>query len=343
MVWKSFTIHTTEEAEELVAAMLSELGFDYLEVSDKKPPEPAESGGMFGDVLPDFPPDDHLARITFYTEGDVDSSEVIRKVLAGLEELRAFTDLGSCRIEVSETRDEEWINNWKAYFHSFWIDDIFIRPTWEEPVRLEKQPSMVLKIDPGTAFGTGTHETTQLAVRALRKYLKRGDSFLDVGTGSGILGIVALKSGASLVCGTDIDPNTLPAIRDNLEQNDISEDSFRVFLGDLSTDPGLQASVGFSRYEIAAANIIAEILAGIMPRIPDHLKDGGIYITSGILADREDLVLEAASKAGLRPLETQRMGEWSSIVFQKGYYSRPICNQLPAHHACMNETGSDCR
>ena len=317
MIWKRFTIHTTEEAEELVAAALSGLGIDAIEISDLRPPDPAQNGGLFGDVVPELPPDDHLARISFYVEEGINTDELKEKIRAALEEMRPYADLGSCLIEESDTKDEDWINNWKQYFHSFWVDDIFISPTWEETVPKDKQPSIMLKIDPGTAFGTGAHESTRLAIRALRKYLKKGDAFLDVGTGSGILGVIALKSGASFVCGTDIDPNTLPAIQDNLQQNDVPEDSFQRILGDLSGDRKVQEAVGFERYDVAAANIIAEILAMITPRIPEHLKAGGIYITSGILSDREDLVREAAKAAGLKEVETLRMGEWSSIVFRK--------------------------
>ncbi len=317
MEWKRFTIHTTEEAEDLVTGMLYERGFDSVEIGDRRPVTPEESGGLFGDVVPEMPEDDHLAEISFYTEGDRDSGEVLASVREGLDALREILDIGSGEIEESVTRQEDWINNWKDYFHSFSVDDIFIRPSWEQDTEVPEGASMVLCIDPGTAFGTGAHESTQLAIRALRKYLKRGDAFLDVGTGSGILGIVALKSGASRVFGTDLDANTLPAIEDNLAANGIGEDRFRRVLGDITDDPAVQEAAGFEQYDIAAANIIAEILCGITPQIPRHLKKGGIYITSGILEGREELVIRAAEAAGMELVEINALGEWRGIVFRR--------------------------
>ncbi|MDO4619892.1 MAG: 50S ribosomal protein L11 methyltransferase [Lachnospiraceae bacterium] len=316
MEWNKYTIHTTEEAEDMVSGMLAELGFEGIEIEDKRPMTAEESGGMFGDVVPDFGPDDHLADISFYADKDEDSSEIIRKVEEALEELRSFMEIGEGTISLSETAEEEWINNWKEYFHSFRIDDILIEPTWEKGSAQEKDAAMVLHIDPGTAFGTGAHESTQLAIRSLRKYLKEGDRFLDVGTGSGILGIVALKSGASHVFGTDLDENTLPAISDNLLENDIREEDFERVLGNIADDPATQEKAGFGIYDVACANIIAEILTEITPQIPAHLKKGGYYITSGILQEKEHLVIDAAEKAGMQVVEIMHQGEWSGITFR---------------------------
>ena len=317
MEWKRFTIYTTEEAEDLVCAMLNDLGISGVEIEDKKPVMPDESGGLFGDVVPEMPEDDHLASVSFYTEKTADSLETIARVREGLAELAELVPVGEGRIEESVTREEDWINNWKQYFHSFRIDDILVKPTWEPEPAQDDPAEMVLRIDPGTAFGTGAHESTQLAIRALRKYLKEGDRFLDIGTGSGILGIVALKSGASSVFGTDLDPNTLPAIEDNLRQNGIDDSQFRRILGNIVDDPDVQKSVGLECYDIAAANIIAEILADITPQAYFHLKKGGIYITSGILREREEIALNAAKAAGFEFVEIQRIGEWSGIVFRK--------------------------
>ncbi len=317
MEWSKYTIKTTEEAEELVTAMLMEKGITGIEIEDKKPLSAEESGGLFGDVVPELPEDDHKARISFYLGEDDDEDYILDQVQAGLLELMAFMDIGEGTIEVSNTAEEDWINNWKEFFHSFRVDDIAIVPTWEEDAEPAKDAAMVLHIDPGTAFGTGSHESTQLAIRALRKYVKEGDRFLDVGTGSGILGIIALKSGAEHVFATDLDPNVIPAIADNLRQNDVREQDFEVILGNLIDDAAVQKAAGEECYEVAAANIIAEILSPLTAQIPAHLKKGGYYITSGILTTRADIVLEAARKAGLVPVETNHMGEWSSIVFQK--------------------------
>ena len=317
MEWKRFTIHTTEEAEEPVTALLAELGIEAVEVTDKRPFSAEESGGLYGDVVPEMPEDDHLAELSFYMEKDADCDSLLKELRSRLEALRNTMDIGSGRIEESVTREEDWINNWKDYFHSFRVDDILIRPSWESDKTEAGDAAMVLEIDPGTAFGTGAHESTQLAIRALRKYLKSGDSFLDIGTGSGILGIIALKSGASEVFGTDLDPNTLPAIEENLEANGLSDSNFVRVLGNIADDQAVREAAGFAHYDVVAANIIAEILSEITPQVPAHLKEGGYYITSGILEGHEDIVIDAAEKAGLRVTEINRLGEWMSIVFRK--------------------------
>ncbi|MDO5702715.1 MAG: 50S ribosomal protein L11 methyltransferase [Lachnospiraceae bacterium] len=315
--WKRFTVHTTEEAEEAVSEILYDMGYSSLEIEDSRPVSPEESGGLFGDVVPEMTEDDHRAAVSFYTEADADSSEIIGNLSERLGELKSRMDIGSGEITESVTREEDWINNWKDYFHSFRIDDIYIRPSWEDEGAVPDDVSMVLEIDPGTAFGTGAHESTQLAVRALRKYIREGDSFLDIGTGSGILGIVALKSGASSVFGTDIDSNTLPAIEANLKGNGIEDGTFVRVLGNIVDDPKIKEAAGFEKYDVAAANIIAEILAEVVPELPAHLVSGGYIITSGIIEGREDIVIKAAEAAGLHVVEITRQGEWASIVFRK--------------------------
>jgi ribosomal protein L11 methyltransferase len=319
MKWTKYTIHTTEEAEEMISALLDQQGITSIEVEDKKPVTAEENGGYFGDVVPEMPVDDHLADISFYLTKDQEEEAVLAAVREGIEAMRSYADVGDGSISAETTSDEDWVNNWKQYFHSFSIDDIYIEPTWEAGTDREaegmKQASMVLRIDPGTAFGTGKHESTQLAIRAIRKYVKAGDQFLDIGTGSGILGIIALKSGAEHVFGTDLDDNTLPAIQDNLKQNGIQDEQFTRILGNIADDKDTQDMIGYGRYDVAAANIIAEILECVTPAVPAALKKGGIYITSGILREREQLVYDAAEKAGLSHLETEHMGDWSCIVF----------------------------
>ena len=317
MEWYKFSIHTTAEAEDMVAAMLTELGFEGIEFADNLPVAPEESGGLFGDVVPDLPEGDTSAVVSFYTETDVDPARICGSLEEGLHRLSSFTDIGEGTVTVTTTAEEDWINNWKEYFHSFRVDDILIRPTWEETDDpIPDDVSLVLKIDPGTAFGTGAHESTRLAIRALRKYIRPHDQLLDVGTGSGILGIIALKSGASRVFGTDIDENTLPAIRENLSNNGIDEREFIRVLGNLIDDEETRRKAGYGEYHLVTANIIAEILVPLTPCIPAHLKKGGIYITSGILSGKEETVINAAGKAGFDVLEIERMGEWSGIVFR---------------------------
>ncbi|MDO4478194.1 MAG: 50S ribosomal protein L11 methyltransferase [Lachnospiraceae bacterium] len=319
MQWIKYTIHTTEEAEDLVTDALSVLGYDSVEIEDKAPISFEEQTGLFGDVVPEMPEDDHLADISFYTEDTEDTETVIAKVTAALEGLREFIDIGEGTIVTSVTEDEDWVNNWKQYFHQFTVDDILIIPSWEE-VEPENDAAMVLRIDPGTAFGTGKHDTTQLAIRALRKYIKAGDAVLDIGTGSGILGIVALKSGAGKVFGTDIDTNILTAIEDNFRKNDIDPVTFPYVIGNIIDDEDTKAAarmISPEGYDICTANIIAEILKDITPAAFEQLKPGGIFITSGILDGHEGVLEEALEKAGMAIVERTRMGDWYSYVARK--------------------------
>ena len=318
MEWMKYTINTTEEAEDLVCSMLNDFGIMNVEIEDKAPVSPGENGGYFGDVVPDLGFDDHTAKVSFYQEipeddPDFDEDEILRKVGRGLLDLQNMgVAIGSAQIDISTTAQEDWANNWKQYFHQFMVDDILIIPSWED-MEPEQEASMVLRIDPGIAFGTGKHESTQLAIRGLRRYLKVGMRVLDIGTGSGILGIVALKSGASYVLGTDLDVNTLEAIGENIEKNEVDPETFAYVIGNIQDDPAIQEYVG-GDYDIVVSNIIAEILAGITPVVPNHLKKGGIYITSGILITHAQVVRDAMAAAGLTIIEENEMGEWESIV-----------------------------
>ena len=318
MEWMKYTINTTEEAEDLVCSMLNDFGIMNVEIEDKAPVSPGENGGYFGDVVPDLGFDDHTAKVSFYQEipeddPEFDEDEILRKVGRGLLDLQNMgVPIGSAQIDISTTAQEDWANNWKQYFHQFMVDDILIIPSWED-AEPEHEASMVLRIDPGIAFGTGKHESTQLAIRGLRKYLKDGMRVLDIGTGSGILGIVALKSGAGYVLGTDLDVNTLEAIGENIEKNGVDPESFAYVIGNIQDDPAIQEYAG-GDYDIVVANIIAEILAGITPVVPNHLKKGGIYITSGILITHAQVVRDAMTAAGFTIIEENEMGEWESIV-----------------------------
>ena len=284
---------------------------------------PEENGGYFGDVVPDPVFDDHKARVTFYMEVPEEENEetadreeeLLRSVGQGLMDISRYTDIGEGRIEIGKTAEEDWVNNWKQYFHQFTVDDIRIIPSWEE-VPAEGNEEIVLRIDPGTAFGTGKHESTQLAIRGIRKYIRPGMRVLDIGTGSGILGIVALKSGAAEVFGTDLDINVLEAIEENLAKNKIDPASFKYVIGDIVTEQWVREEAG-SDYDLVCANIIAEILADITPHVPDRLKDGGYYITSGILITHAQIVRDALQKAGLTIVEETEQGEWESIVARK--------------------------
>ena len=317
MKWKKFTLTTTTQAVDLVSSMLDDIGIEGVEIEDNVPLTERETKGMFIDILPELPPDEGVAKVSFYVDDDRDIEELMKQVEEGLDELAAFTDLGQRTIAASETEDKDWINNWKQYFKPFTVDDILIKPTWET-IPEEHKDKLLVQIDPGTAFGTGMHETTQLCIRQLKKAVDSGTKLLDVGTGSGILGITALKLGAKEVWGTDLDENAITAVGENLEANGISGERFHVLQGNILNDPGVQEWAGFGCYDVVVANILADVIILLVDEIPVHLKQGGLFITSGIINMKEQAVLDAFAKnPAFEVLEVTRQGEWVSVTARK--------------------------
>lgn len=316
MKWNQFRLKTTTEAEDIVSSMLADLGIEGVQIEDKIPLTQQDKEQMFVDILPDIPEDDGVAYLTFYLDPDLDAGTILAQVREEMEQMRAYVDVGDATIEESETEDVDWVNNWKQYFHQFYIDDILVIPSWED-VKAEDSDKLVIHIDPGTAFGTGMHETTQLCIRALRKYVKNGDLVLDVGCGSGILGMLALKLGAGHSIGTDLDPCALDATHENMEVNGIAKDQYEVMIGNIIDDKDVQDAVGYEKYDIVLANILADVLEPLTPVIVHQMKPGAVYITSGIIEDKETVVTEAVKAAGLEVLEVNHQGEWVSVVARK--------------------------
>lgn len=316
MKWNQFRLKTTTEAEDIVSSMLADLGIEGVQIEDKIPLTQSDKEQMFVDILPDIPEDDGCAYLTFYLDEDVDKQEMLLKVRQELEEMRSYLNVGECTIKESQTEDVDWVNNWKQYFHQFYIDDILVIPSWEN-VEAKDSDKMVIHIDPGTAFGTGMHETTQLCIRQLKKYVTEDTEILDVGCGSGILGMLALKFGAKHSVGTDLDPCAIDATYENMDNNGISRDQYEVMIGNIIDDKAVQDKVGYEKYDIVAANILADVLVPLTPVIIHQMKKGGIYITSGIIEDKEDVVVEAVKEAGLEVLEVNHQGEWVSVTARK--------------------------
>lgn len=317
MKWNKFTIDTTTAAEDLISDMLLELGIEGIEIEDCVPLSEQDTMAMFVDILPELPPDNGLAKVHFYLEPQEDVSELIGKVKDGLERLRDFVEIGEGKIAESETEDKDWMNNWKQYFKPFTVEDILIKPTWEE-VPKEDRDKLLIQIDPGTAFGTGMHETTQLCIRQLRKYLFSGAELLDVGTGSGILSIVGLKLGAKHAVGTDLDPNAVSAAEENRLANGISSEQFTVRIGNVIEDESLQQEIGLERYDIAVANILADIIVLLQAEVARHIKRGGYLITSGILESKRQMVEDALRQnTEFELVETTMQGEWVSVTARR--------------------------
>ncbi len=316
MKWNRFTVKTKTEAEDIVISTLAEVGIEGVEIQDKQPLTEEDKAQMFVDIMPEGPADDGVAYLNFYLEEDADKEAILKDVREALDDLKNFMDIGEATIEESQTEDKDWINNWKQYFRQFYVDDILIVPSWEE-VKAEDKDKMILHIDPGTAFGTGMHETTQLVIRQLKKYVTPDTEMLDVGTGSGILGIVALKLGAKHVLGTDLDPCAVPAVAENKEANQIVDETFDMVIGNIIDDKAIQDQAGYEKYDIVTANILADVLIPLTPVIVNQMKKGAYYITSGILDVKEEVVVEAVKAAGLTVVEVTHQGEWVSVTARK--------------------------
>ena len=313
MKWNKFRLKTTTEAEDIVSSMLMDLGIQGVEIEDKVPLTQSDKEQMFVDILPEIEADDGVAYLSFYLEPEEDKDKVLADIRRELQEMSAYLNVGECLIEESETEDVDWVNNWKQYFHQFYVDDILIIPSWEE-VKPEDEDKMVIHIDPGTAFGTGMHETTQLCIRQIRKYVTDRTKILDVGCGSGILGMLALKFGAAYSVGTDLDPCAIEATYENMKVNGIPEDWYEVMIGNIINDKEVQDKVGYGCYDIVVANILADVLVELTPVIVSQLKRGGIYITSGIIDDKEQTVVDAVKAAGLEVLDVTYQGEWVCVT-----------------------------
>ena len=324
---EKFKIKTKTEAEDIIISTLYDIGLEGAQIEDNVPLTPLEKEQMFVDILPQMQEDDGTAYLSFFVEetedgellmnGEITTEEtILNAVKTELDGLRDFMDIGEGSIAIDETEDIDWINNWKQYFKQFYVDDILIIPSWEE-VKEEDKDRMIIHIDPGTAFGTGMHETTQLCIRQLKKFVKEDTELLDVGTGSGILSIVALKLGAKHAVGTDLDPCAVPAVEENKEVNEIPAQDFDMMIGNIIDDKDVQDKVGYEKYDIVVANILADVLVPLTPVIVNQMKKGGIYITSGIIDNKEETVVEAVKAAGLEVLEVTYQGEWVSVTARK--------------------------
>lgn len=317
MKWDKYTVKTITSAEDILSATLAELGVEGVQIEDKIPLTEEEKKSMYIDILPVLPPDDGVAYVSFFMEAGNDHTELLKEVKEEIESLRMFMDIGEGTIEETTTEDIDWINNWKEFFKPFTVDDIYIKPTWEEAGE-DAKDRMVIEIDPGTAFGTGKHETTQLCIAGIRKYVKAGDDVLDVGTGSGILSICAILSGAHYVVGTDLDENAIDAANENAQVNGITSDQYKVLIGNLIDDKAVKDEVGYEAYDVVVANILADVIIALQEVVAVHIKHGGIFITSGIIDMKEQAVLDAfAQNTEFEVIDVLHQGEWVSVVARR--------------------------
>jgi len=335
MKWNKYRLKTTTDAVDFVSGILMDVGITNIEIEDNVQISESEKRAVFADILPQLPPDEGIAYINFYVDiedGEIDSSllndgirigknnliydeeNLIKQVSEGLDEIKGFVDIGEGTITKEVTEDADWINNWKQYFKPFEVDNILIKPTWEE-ASCTNDYKMVIDIDPGTAFGTGMHQTTQLCIHQIDKFVSSDTKLLDIGCGSGILSIIALKLGIAYAVATDIDENAVCVAKENALMNGVDFNRYQLYYGNIINDKQLQGKVGFECYDIVVANILADVIIPIAQIVPNHLKKGGVFISSGILKAKESEVIVAIKAVPrLELMEVTHQGDWVSIT-----------------------------
>ena len=314
MKWNKYRLATTTEAVDLISYTLAEMGIEGIEIEDKVPLSEEDKKRMFIDLLPDLEEDDGKAYVSFYIEPEKDHESTLEEVLAAVKELADFVDIGEATIEKSQTEDIDWMNNWKKYWKPFKVDEhIIIKPTWET-VEDVPEDTLVVELDPETAFGTGTHHTTRLCITQLKKYMQPGQEVLDVGCGSGILSIIALLLGAKEASATDVDIHAVEAAIENARVNGIESDIYTVLTGDVISDADFRHKVGEHKFDMVLANIFAEIIIPLSGVVKEMMKPGALFITSGIIDEREEDVRKALTENGFEIMEVTHSGGWVSFT-----------------------------
>ena len=310
MDWLEAVVHTTTFGSDLVSDELMALGAAGTEIVDRADvPDPRQPGvywELYDPAMVDAMPDDVLVKAWF--ERGEKERETLEAVRAHLEQLRAQGgEVGTLALELTGVKDEDWSENWKKYYKPFRIGThLVVRPTWE--AYEAALGDLVIELDPGMAFGTGTHETTSMCMQLLEKHLQEGMRVMDVGTGSGILAIAAARLGAREVLAIDIDPAAVKVARENIALNHV-QDRVRAVEGDLCKSEAMPC-------DLAVANIVADAIRMLAAPLTRHLKKGGLLICSGIIREREQDVLEAALAAGYAVADRLEKGEWVALALR---------------------------
>lgn len=319
MDWIRVTIYTSPDGIEAVTGRLYCLGITGLEIEDEQDfKDFLENNKQYWDYV-----DDDLLKekhketcVKAYVSDDVNGRELLMSIKSSMAEMKSVDEdgvFGSLRVEADGINTEDWANNWKKYYHTMEIGEkLIIKPMWEE--YNEPTDRVVFNINPGMSFGTGSHYTTQLCLEALEQYIKPGDKMLDLGCGSGILSIISLMLGAEKAVAVDIDPNAVDTAYENADMNDIDKANYTVLAGNVVTDEDIQAEISKNKYEVVAANIVADVIIGLAPKAREYMKEGGVFITSGIISDREADVTEELLANGFEIVSVNRRKDWVSIV-----------------------------
>ncbi len=319
MVWTKLTIDTTVEAVDILSAFLDDLGVEGIMIEDNVPLTEEEKQAMFVDIPLIEGEDDGTAKVSCFIDDSFDLDTLKADIVAELTRLEEFLPVGTKNISLSNTEDKDWINNWKQFFKPFRLyDNIVIKPTWEALDEVQ-EGDMVVEIDPGIAFGTGSHETTKLCIGQLKKYLKAGNTVFDVGSGSGILSIISVMLGAGFVHGMDIDEVAVRASIENREVNHMTEEQLvltcgNLLAGDEATNQMALDVNGGAKYDIVVANILADVIIPLSGVVKPFLKEDGYFITSGIIDMKEEAVKEALLSNGFEIIDIVHMNDWVSII-----------------------------
>ncbi|WP_278871698.1 50S ribosomal protein L11 methyltransferase [Anaerotignum lactatifermentans] len=320
MEWIEVFVATSQMGLEPVEGVLYQCGLNGLMIHDEADfAEFLENPNREWDYVADElveEKQEQTTGITFFLRDNLYGREQlsqIKSALQSVKETEKELDLGSLEVTMKNVAEEDWANNWKKYFKPFPVGDkIMIKPSWEElPAQTDK---IILKIDPGHIFGTGTHETTQLCMELIEKYVKKDDMVLDIGCGSGILSIASLLLDAKEADAVDIDPNAIQIAYENSDRNDIDRSRYHVKAGNILEDKELQASYSGKKYDLVAANIVADVIIALTKQVPDYIKDGGIFLCSGIITERKEDVLEALKAAGFAVLDIKEKTSWVAIA-----------------------------
>ncbi len=311
MRWTKFTIDTTEASAELVSALLYDFDITNIEIEDNAAVTPLE-GEDYEELVPDRGADDGSSKVIFYVEEGRDYGKLLEDIRFGLDNLKKTADIGAGTIDISSTDEKDWRDKWKEFFHTFTVGDYTIVPSWEE-VSSDSDPKHIIRMDPGITFGTGKHESTRMIIEELPEYINGGEKVLDLGTGSGILAMIALREGAADVTATDIDPATKDAVAENFERNNLPLEKMHLVIGDLASDKKVQGEVG-GGYDVVCANILADIIIGMLPAIRNTIRPEGVLLTSGIIDFKEEEVKNALYENGFKVYDIKKCGEWVSIA-----------------------------
>lgn len=319
MNWIKVSIFTSSKGIEPVSGRLYQLGITGLEIEDEQDfKDFLENNKQYWDYV-----DEDLiekmkgeTKVKTYVSDDIAGRELLAAIKSTLEELKTLDEnheYGSLEFELENMTEEDWANNWKQYFHAMEIGEkVMIKPEWEE--LSEPTERIVFNIEPGMSFGTGSHYTTQLCIEALEKYIKPGVKMLDLGCGSGILSIISLLLGADEAVAVDIDPNAVDTAYQNAARNSVDKSKYTVLAGNVLTDINIQSAIAKNKYEVVAANIVADVIIGLAPKAKEYMKDGGVFITSGIIEDRIEDVKSALIKSGFEIVAINQRKDWASII-----------------------------